>query len=118
MIRRLVFVGSSLDALRAFPEDVKDDIGYALWLAQNGQKHREAKPLRGFGGAGVLEIVESYQGDAYRAVYTILYPEAVYVLHVFQKKSTRGIATPTQHLDLVKQRLKEVEERRARENVR
>ena len=118
MARRLVFVGSSLDALRAFPEDVKDDIGYALWLAQNGQKHQDPKPLRGFGGAGVLEIVESYQGDAYRAVYTIQYPEAVYVLHAFQKKSTRGIATPTQHIDLVKQRLQEVEERRARENLR
>lgn len=61
MTRRLVFVGSSLDVLRAFPEDVKDDIGYALWLAQNGQKHRDAKPLRGFGGAGVLEIVECYK---------------------------------------------------------
>ena len=118
MTRRLVFVGSSLDALRAFPEDIKDDMGYALWLAQNGQKHQDATPLRGFGGAGVLEIVESYQGDAYRAVYTIRYPEAVYVLHVFQKKSTRGIATPKQHIDLVKQRLQEVEERRARENVR
>ena len=118
MAKRLVFVGSSLDALRAFPDDVKDDIGYALWLVQNGQKHQDAKPLHGFGGASVLEIVESYQGDAYRAVYTIRYAEAVYVLHVFQKKSTRGIATPTQHIDLVKKRLKEVEERRARENAR
>ena len=118
MTKRLVFVGSSLDALRALPEVVKDDVGYALWLAQNGQKHQDAKPLRGFGSAGVLEFVESYQGDAYRAVYTIRYTEAVYVLHVFQKKSTRGIATPKQHVNLVEQRLKEVEELRARENVR
>lgn len=117
-VRRLVFVGSSLDDLRDFPEDVKDEVGYALWLAQNGQKHRDAKPLSGFGGAGVLEIVESHQGDAYRAVYTIRFPEAVYVLHVFKKKSTRGIATPESHVDLIRQRLREVEERRATEKDR
>jgi phage-related protein len=78
------------------------------------QKHQDAKPLGGFAGAGVLEIVESYQGDAYRAVYTVRFPEAVYVLHVFKKKSARGIATPKPHIDLIKQRLKEVHERRVK----
>lgn len=115
-VRRLIFVGSSLGDLREFPEDVKDEFGYALWLAQNGQKHQSAKPLRGFGGASVLEIVESSQGKAYRAVYTIRFPEAVYVLHAFQKKSTRGTATPKPHIDLIKQRLKEVETRRTNED--
>ena len=109
-----MFVGSSLGDLRGLPEDVKDEIGYALWLAQNGQTHHDAKPLSGFGGAGVLEIVESPQGETYRAVYTIRFPEAVYVLHVFKKKPTRGIATPKRHIDLIKQRLKAVDERRAK----
>jgi phage-related protein len=114
MVRGLVFVGSSLDDPREFPEDVKDEVGYALWLAQNGQKHKDAKPLSGIGGAGVLEVVETSQGDAYRAVYTVRFPEAVYVLHVFKKKSTRGIATPKHHINLITQRLKEVEARRTR----
>jgi phage-related protein len=108
--RQLVFVGSSIDDLRSFPEDVKDVVGYALWLAQDGQKHPDAKPLKGFGGAGVLEIADAYRGDAYRVIYTTTFADVVYVLHAFKKKSTRGIATPKQHIDVIKRRLKDAAE--------
>jgi phage-related protein len=81
-------------------------MGYALYQAQIGQKAQSAKPLRGFGGAGTLEIVEDYQTDTYRAVYTLQYAEFVYVLHAFQKKSNKGIATPKPDIDLIKIRLK------------
>ena len=77
-----------------------------LFLAQIGKRHPDAKPLKGFGGASVLEVVEDYRGDTYRAVYTVKFVEAVYVLHVFQKKSKRGIATPKLEMDLIKDRLK------------
>lgn len=80
--------------------------GYALFLAQTGKRHPDAKPLKGFGGASVLEVVEDYRSDTYRAVYTVKFPEAVYVLHVFQKKAKHGIATPKQELELIKGRLK------------
>jgi phage-related protein len=108
--RQLIFVGSSIDDLRSFPEEVKDAMGYALWLAQNGQKHPTAKPLKGFGGAGVLEIADAYQGDAYRVIYTIAFADVVYVLHAFKKKSTSGIATPKQHIDVIHRRLKRAAE--------
>lgn len=108
--RQLVFVGSSIDDLRSFPEDVKDVVGYALWLAQDGQKHPDAKPLKGFGGAGVLEIADAYRGDAYRVIYTTTFTDAVYVLHAFKKKSTSGIATPKQHIDVIMRRLKDAAE--------
>jgi phage-related protein len=78
----------------------------ALYLAQRGGRHAQAKPLKGFGGAGVLEIVEDHDGNTYRVVYTVKLAAAVYVLHAFQKKSTRGIATPQHELELIKQRLK------------
>jgi phage-related protein len=84
-------------------------MGFALRLAQNGAKHPDAKPLRGFSGSGVLEVIEGYDGDAYRAVYTVRLHGRVYVLHAFQKKSKRGIATPKKEIDLVTQRLKEAE---------
>jgi phage-related protein len=84
--------------------------GYALYLAQLGDKHDQAKPLKGFGGAGVLEVVEDHDGDTYRAVYTVRIAKAVYVLHVFQKKAKRGIATPKSDLDLIKQRLRAAQE--------
>jgi phage-related protein len=103
------FVGSSRDDLRALPEDVKDAFGYALYLAQVGEMHVHAKPLRGFGGAGVLEVVEHDEDGTYRTVYTVRYAGAVYVLHVFQKKSRRGMATPRQELDLVRARLRQAE---------
>lgn len=90
------------------PDDVQDTFGYALHLAQAGSKHSQAKPLKGFGGAGVLEVVEDHQGDAYRAVYTVRYATAVYVLHCFQKKSTSGITTPKPDMELIQTRLKAV----------
>ena len=99
------------------PDDVKDTFGYALDLAQAGRKHPQAKPLRGFGGAGVLEIVEDQHGDTYRAVYTVKFAAAVYVLHVFQKKAKKGIATPKADIDLIKKRLQEAE-RDAKEHKR
>jgi phage-related protein len=108
--RPLVFVGSSQDDLRRFPKDVKDVVGYALWLAQTGDKHPDAKPLRGFGGAGVLEIVDEHGGDAYRVVYTVIFADGVYVLHAFKKKSTSGIATPKKDIDLIKKRLRSAED--------
>jgi phage-related protein len=106
------WIGSSKDDLSAFPEDVKDVMGQALFLAQTGGKHRDAKPMTGikaFKGAGVLEIVDDYDGDAYRAVYTVKFAGVVYVLHAFQKKSKSGIATPRVDIDRVVARLKVAE---------
>lgn len=91
------------------PRDVQDTFGYALHVAQAGGKHVQAKPLKGFGGAEVLEVVEDSQSNTYRAVYTVRYTSAVYVLHCFQKKSTVGIATPKPDMDLVRARLKMVQ---------
>ena len=96
----LRWVASSKKDLMAMPEEVQDTFGYALHLAQVGQKHPDTKPLKGFGSAGVLEVVEDFQGDAYRAVYTVRYAKAVYVVHCFQKKSTQGIATPKPYVEL------------------
>lgn len=104
------FIGSSLDDLREFPDEVRQDIGHALHEVQMGIKPNEAKPLKGFGGAGVLEIIEDYIGDTYRAVYTVRFTEMVYVLHCFQKKSKKGIKTPQHEIDLIKQRLRMAEE--------
>jgi len=100
------WVGRSRDDLRKFPDEVKRAIGLALYFAQRWEKHASAKPLKGFGGAGVLEVVEDHRGDTYRAVYTIRFAEFVYVLHAFMKKSTRGIKTPKHELELIEQRLK------------
>ena len=104
-MKPLFWIGSSLKDLRSFPEDVKDEIGHALQEAQFGLKPQRAKPLRGYGGATVLEVVEDFQTDTYRAVYTVRFEGVVYVLHAFQKKSKRGIATPQADLHLIKQRL-------------
>ena len=87
------------------PDDVIDVFGFALHLAQAGKKHDQAKPMKGFGGAGVLEVVEDHLGDTYRAVYTVKIADAVYVLHCFQKKSRHGIETPKHDLDLIRVRL-------------
>lgn len=92
------------------PEDVQDVFGFALFMAQSGGKHPDAKPMKGFTGAGVLEIVEDYNSDTYRAVYTVRFADAVYVLHVFQKKSKKGIATPQEEIDKIKVRLSMAEE--------
>lgn len=107
-IKPLRWVGSARKDLASMPEDVQDAFGYALHLAQAGSKHSQAKPLKGFGGAGVLEVVDDHQGDTYRAVYTVRYATAVYVLHCFQKKSSSGIATPRPDMDLILARLKAV----------
>ena len=113
-LKPLRWIASSRKDLRAMPEAVQNMFGYALYLAQGGQKHPQAKPLKGFGSSGVLEVVEDFLGDTYRAVYTIRYPPAVYVLHCFQKKSVRGIATPRPDIELIRARLKSVDEYEAR----
>jgi phage-related protein len=104
------WVGSSKENLSDFPEEVRRRIGGALWEAQIGRKAPYAKPLKGFGDAGVLDIVDDFDGDTFRAVYTVRFAKAVYVLHAFQKKSKRGIATPKTELDLIDQRLKRARE--------
>ena len=109
-VKSIVWIGSSLRDLKSFPAEVKDIMGYVLYQAQVGRKAPSAKPLRGFGGAGVLEIVEDHQTDTYRAVYTVKYSDLVYVLHAFQKRSKKGIATPKPDIDLIKRRLKMAEE--------
>ena len=109
----VVWIGSAKADLRNFPEEVKDSIGFALYVAQQGGKHADAKPLRGFGSAGVLEIVEDHDGDTYRAVYTVRLAGRVYVLHAFQKKSKTGIETPKAEINLIKSRLKRAEEEHA-----
>jgi phage-related protein len=108
-IKALVWVGSTKKDIKSMPEDVQDTFGYALHLAQTGKKHSQAKPLKGFGSAGVLEVVEDEAGSTYRAVYTVRLSDAVYVLHCFQKKSRRGIATPKPDLDVIRERLKAAE---------
>ena len=106
----LRWIASALHDLKKFPEDVQDVMGYALDLAQHGQKHPDTKPLRGFSGAGVLEIVDDFDGDTYRAIYTVKFEGVIYLLHSFQKKSKHGIATPKQDIELVKKRLKIAQE--------
>jgi phage-related protein len=104
------WVGSSKEDLSAFPDDVKRRMGFALFEAQMGRKASYAKPLRGYGGAGVLEVVDDFDGDAFRAVYTVRFAEAVYVLHAIQKKSRRGIATPRSETELIRARLRRATE--------
>ena len=100
----LFWIGSSLNDLLAFPEAVKDQIGTALSVAQFGGKHPRSKPWKGE-GAGVFEVVEEHRGDAYRAIYTVRFKDAVYVLHAFQKRSPSGIKTPKREVELIAQRL-------------
>jgi phage-related protein len=102
----IVWVGGSKHDLSAFPRSVKVKLGFALHEAQIGKKHLDAKPLRGFGGAGVLEIVADHEGNAYRGIYTVRFEGRVYVLHVFQKKSKHGIATPKKEIELLRERLR------------
>lgn len=104
-LKAIRWIGASLRDLRSFPREVRLDIGHALFAAQEGKTDPAAKPLKGFGSANVLEIIASHHGNAWRAVYTVHFQDAIYVLHVFQKKSTKGIATPTREIDLIKQRL-------------
>ncbi len=106
MKKAVVWLGNSLEELRKFPDEVRDEMGYALYLAQMGDKYPNSKPLKGFKGAGVLEIVDNFDGDTYRTVYTVKLAGIVYVLHAFQKKSKKGIATPPKDIELIKKRLK------------
>ncbi len=99
-------MGNSLEVVRTFPKAVRDEIGFALYEAQLGDKHVSAKPLRGL-GSGILEVVSDHRGDTFRAVYTVRFKNRIYVLHAFQKKSKRGIATPSREIELVRQRLKQ-----------
>jgi phage-related protein len=109
-LKPLFWVGSSKRDLLSLPEPVVDLFGFALCLAQDGRKHEQAKPLRGFGSAGILEVVEDWDRSTYRAVYTVRFEGVVFVLHIFQKKSKRGAATPKADIDLIHQRLKAAEQ--------
>jgi phage-related protein len=109
-VKRLVWVRSSKEDLKGFPKAAQSHIGFALKVAQFGEKHPDAKPMRGFGGANVVEVIENHEGDTYRAVYTVRFAEAIYVLHCFQKKSGRGNATDRRDIDLIKERLGRAEE--------
>jgi phage-related protein len=109
-LKAVIWVGTSLKNLREFPAPVQDHVGYALYIAQRGGKHQDAKVLSGFGGAGVLEVVKDHRADTFRAVYTLKYSGRVYVLHAFQKKSKSGRQTPRRDIELIKQRLREAEQ--------
>ncbi|MGA2114220.1 MAG: type II toxin-antitoxin system RelE/ParE family toxin [Bryobacteraceae bacterium] len=109
LLKPVIWVGSSRKDFREFPDPVQDHMGYALYVAQRGGKHRDAKAMTGFGGAGVVEAIKDYRGDTFRTVYTLRYAGAVYVLHAFQKKSKTGRETPRRDIKLVRQRLREAE---------
>lgn len=110
LLKPVEWIGSSRNDLRKFPEEVQQMMGFALYRAQLGKKHPDAKPLKGFKGSGVLEIVENFDGDTYRAIYTVKFEGRIYVLHAFQKKSKRGISTPKQDINLIEARLKRAKE--------
>jgi phage-related protein len=104
------WVGSSKEDVSSFPAEVRRRVGGALWEAQIGRKVPYAKPLKGFGSAGVLEIVDDFDGNAFRTVYAVRFAMAIYVLHAFQKKSKRGVATAKSDVDLINQRLRRAKE--------
>lgn len=105
--KSIVWIGTSYKDLCQFPHPVQREIGFALWRAQEGQKHHRAKPLKGF--RGVMEIVDNYDTNTYRAIYTTKIGQDIYVLHAFQKKSKSGIKTPQRDLDIIKKRLQEAQ---------
>ena len=107
--RPVTWVGSSRADLKRFPQPVRRDFGQALYTAQRGDTDPAAKPLKGFGGTRVMEIVDRHDTNTYRAVYTVQFDEAIYVLHAFQKKSKSGITTPKSEIDLIRRRLTEAE---------
>ena len=109
-VRAVIWVGSSKKDLKSFPKAVQRDIGQALYAAQCGETYPSVKPLKGFGGRSVLEIVAPYATDTYRAVYTVRFSDAIHLLHTFQKKAKKGIATPKKEIELIKQRLKDAEQ--------
>jgi phage-related protein len=105
----VIWMGSSRKDLKTFPEDVQAHVGYALYGAQCGEEYASVKALKGFGGRSVLEIVAPHEGDTYRAVYTVKFTDAIYVLHAFRKKSKSGIATPKTEINVIRQRLADAE---------
>jgi phage-related protein len=105
-LKTVVWVGPTRKELKEFPRPVQRAVGLALYAAQLRETPPDVKPLKGFGGAGVLEVVEDHRGDTYRAVYTVRFATKIYVLHVFQKKSKHGIATPQKEIELIRARLK------------
>lgn len=104
-MKSLKWMGSSKKDLQSFPEEVRYEMGYALYVAQQGETHESAKLFRGH-GSGVYEIVSDYNKNAYRAIYIVSIVDAIYVLHAFQKKSKRGIKTPKEEVDVIEDRLK------------
>src|SRR5882672_11058243 len=106
----LEWMGNSRRVVQAFPKPVRQVVGQALYAAQVGDKHIDTKPLKGFGGASVVEVIADYDGDTFRAVYTVKFRGVVYALHAFQKKSPKGIRTPQKEIDLIMQRLKDAEQ--------
>jgi phage-related protein len=110
LLKPVEWIGASRDDLRSFPAEVREVMGEALYRAQQGGEHPAAKAFKGFGGRGVLEIVDYHRGGTYRTVYTVKFENAIYVLHAFQKKSKKGIATPRQEIELIKTRFKRAEE--------
>jgi phage-related protein len=108
-LKPVVWVRSSKGDYLTFPDEVQNAMGFALYRAQQGRRHPSAKPLKGFGGAGVLELVQDRAGDTYRAIYTVRFTTAVYVLHAFQKRAKKGIATPKPEVDLIRRRLRDAE---------
>ena len=107
--RPIIWIGSSRRDLSGFPREVRRDIGRSLYAAQQGETDPSAKPLKGFGGGSVVEVIAGHRGDTWRAVYTVRFAEAIYVLHAFQKKAKKGIATPNKDMNLIRQRLAEAE---------
>ncbi|WP_343070052.1 type II toxin-antitoxin system RelE/ParE family toxin [Aminobacter carboxidus] len=114
-MKTVFWIGSSRETVRDFPKEVRQEVGFALETAQLGGKAINVVPLVGFSGAGVLEVIANGEGGTYRTVYTVRFQEAVYILHAFQKKSKKGIATPRQEIALVRQRLKVAEKHHERE---
>lgn len=108
-VKPLQWMGSAKRDLQAMPDEVQQAFGFALYFAQIGLLHPAAKPLKGFGSAGVIEIVEDWRSDSYRAVYTVRFAARVYVLHCFEKKSKHGIETPKREMDLIRERLKQAQ---------
>lgn len=104
------FIASARDDLSAMPDEVKRMFGFAIHMAQRGEKHQDAKPLKGFSGAGVLEVIEGYDGDTFRAIYTVKFAGMVYVLDAFQKKSKQGSKTAKHDIERIKSRLKLAED--------
>jgi phage-related protein len=108
-MKRLIWIGSSRQDLKEFPDEIQDEMGHALYQAQMGDRHNHAKMLSGLGSAKIIEIRETDRSGTYRVVYTVEMAEFIFVLHAFQKKSKSGIATPKQDIDLIKRRLKDAE---------